>query len=208
MTRTIVRVYARDPISETGVKSQLRHRPEVRIVGPDDNDAPEVVVVVVDSVDTGTLDAIRFLRRNGDAAVVLVVSHLDGDDLARAIESGAIGLLRRTEATAERLTSVIAAASIGEGTVPPDLLGPLIEQAGRLHRGDLPDAQAVTFTGLSAREVKVLSLVADGWTTAQIAAGLGYSERTVKNVLHDLTTRLQLRNRSHAVAFALREGLI
>jgi DNA-binding NarL/FixJ family response regulator len=54
----------------------------------------------------------------------------------------------------------------------------------------------------------VLRLVAEGFDTAHIAMQLSYSERTVKNVLHDLTTRLQLRNRSHAVAYALREGLI
>jgi DNA-binding NarL/FixJ family response regulator len=44
--------------------------------------------------------------------------------------------------------------------------------------------------------------------TCQVATELSYSERTVKNILHDVTTRLQLRNRSHAVAYAVREGLI
>jgi DNA-binding NarL/FixJ family response regulator len=62
--------------------------------------------------------------------------------------------------------------------------------------------------GLSDRETEVLRLVADGKDTQAIARELSYSERTVKNVLHDVTTRLQLRNRSHAVAYALREGLI
>ncbi|MQA85396.1 MAG: DNA-binding response regulator, partial [Streptosporangiales bacterium] len=44
--------------------------------------------------------------------------------------------------------------------------------------------------------------------TAEIARALAYSERTVKNIIHDITTRLQLRNRAHAVAYAVREGLI
>ena len=61
---------------------------------------------------------------------------------------------------------------------------------------------------LADREVEVLRLVADGFDTAEIATRLSYSQRTVKTVLHDVTTRLQLRNRSHAVAYALREGLI
>ena len=64
------------------------------------------------------------------------------------------------------------------------------------------------FTGLAPREVEVLRLLADGLDTSEIAHQLAYSERTVKNVVHDVTTRLQLRNRSHAVAYALREGLI
>ena len=50
--------------------------------------------------------------------------------------------------------------------------------------------------------------LADGLDTQQIAGKLSYSERTVKNVLHGLMHRLQLRNRAHAVAFALREGYI
>ena len=54
----------------------------------------------------------------------------------------------------------------------------------------------------------MLRLVADGHDTAEIATELSYSQRTVKNILHDLTTRLQLKNRSHAVAYAVREGLI
>lgn len=63
-------------------------------------------------------------------------------------------------------------------------------------------------TGLSDRETQVLLLVADGLDTHEIARRLAYSERAVKNVLPDVTSRLQPRNRSHAVAYALREGLI
>ena len=66
--------------------------------------------------------------------------------------------------------------------------------------------RGLTFSGLTPRETQVLKLVADGHDTSEIALALCYSERTVKNVLHDLTTRLQLRNRSHAVAYAVREG--
>ncbi|WP_246150231.1 response regulator transcription factor [Agromyces intestinalis] len=206
ITRTTVRVYAHDPISEAGVVSALRPRPEVRVVGPDDELAA-VVVVVVDDVDDETLNRLRFLRRNGEARVILVASHLDDQVLVDAVECGVVGLLRRSEATTDRLLSSIASAAAGEGTVPPDLLGRLLEQVGRLQRTVL-DPRGITFRGLAAREVDVLRLVAEGWDTAQIAKELCYSERTVKNVLHDVTTRLQLRNRSHAVAYAVREGLI
>ena len=61
---------------------------------------------------------------------------------------------------------------------------------------------------LTDREVDVLRLLSEGWDTAEIASKLAYSERTVKNVIHDITARLQLRNRSHAVAYAVRQGLI
>jgi len=86
-------------------------------------------------------------------------------------------------------------------------LGQLLGQVGRLQRQVL-SPRGLTFTGLTEREIKVLTLIADGHDTNEIAQQLCYSQRTVKNVLHGVTTRLQLRNRTHAVAYAVREGLI
>jgi DNA-binding NarL/FixJ family response regulator len=68
--------------------------------------------------------------------------------------------------------------------------------------------RGLTFTGLTEREVSVVRLLAEGYDTAEIARRLYYSERTVKNIIHDITSRLELRNRTHAVAYAIREGLI
>jgi DNA-binding CsgD family transcriptional regulator len=62
--------------------------------------------------------------------------------------------------------------------------------------------------GLSAREADVLRLAADGLDTGEIAVKLSYSKRTVVNIMHDVTSRFQLSNRTHAVAYAIREGLI
>ncbi|HEV8175200.1 MAG TPA: LuxR C-terminal-related transcriptional regulator, partial [Actinoplanes sp.] len=98
-------------------------------------------------------------------------------------------------------------AAAGEAAVPPDLLCRLLNQVGQLQRQVLAP-RGLSFAVLADREVEVLRLVADGLDTAEIATRLSYSQRTIKTVLHDVTTRLQLRNRSHAVAYALREGLI
>ena len=68
--------------------------------------------------------------------------------------------------------------------------------------------RGLTFAGFTDREIAVLRLVAEGLDTSEIARELSYSERTIKNVIHDVTSRLQLRNRSQAVAYAMREGLI
>jgi DNA-binding NarL/FixJ family response regulator len=103
--------------------------------------------------------------------------------------------------------AAVQAAAAGDGTVPPDLLGRLLAQVGRLQREVLAP-RGLAFSGLTDRETNVLRLVADGYDTAEIAGRLAWSERTVKNVIHDITTRLQLRNRSHAVAYAVRAGLI
>jgi DNA-binding NarL/FixJ family response regulator len=205
--RIAVFVHARDPISEAGVASQLRPRPEVRVVGAEETDQAEVTVAVVDGVDDDAVRMLRAIQRQAPSRAVLVASRLDDGDLVTVVEAGVLGVVRRSEATPDRLVKVIQSAASGEGSVPPDLLGRLLDQVGRLQRQVL-GPRGLTFTGLATREIEVLRLVADGYDTAEIARTLAYSERTVKNVLHDVTTRLQLRNRSHAVAYALREGLI
>jgi DNA-binding NarL/FixJ family response regulator len=61
---------------------------------------------------------------------------------------------------------------------------------------------------LNARECEVLRLIADGYATREVARRMCYSERTIKNILQELTTRLHLRNRTQAVAHAVRNGWI
>jgi DNA-binding NarL/FixJ family response regulator len=200
-------VYARDPISQAGVVSQLRPRPEVAIVVEADLDKARVAVIVTDTVDAESLRVLRAVQRGGVPRTVLVGGVLDDAAVAAAAEAGVSGLLRRTEATPEALARVIVRVAAGQGEVPADLLARLLEQIGRLQRQVLTP-RGIAFSGLSDRETQVLRLVADGHDTAEIAGILCYSERTVKNTLHDVTSRLQLRNRSHAVAYALREGLI
>jgi DNA-binding NarL/FixJ family response regulator len=202
-----VYVHASDPISEAGIASQLRPRPEVRVVSSNEIDKARVAVAVVDSMDDADVQMLRVIQRQGFSRVVLVATRIDDAGLVTAVELGVVGVLRRSEAKPEYLVKVIKSAAAGEGNVPPDMLGRLLEQVGRLQRHVL-GPRGLTFTGLSAREIEVLRLVADGCDTAEIASQLAYSERTVKNVLHDITSRLQVRNRSHAVAYALRQGLI
>lgn len=205
MDRVSVCVCAHDPVSHAGVVSQLRGHAELEIVERED-DRVRVAVVAADTVDDDALTVLRGLQRAGCPAV-LVVTAVDDTGLAAAVEAGVVGLVRRAEATPERLAHAVRAVARGEGTVPPDLLGRLLAQVGRVQRQVL-QPRGLSLAGLSGREADILRLVADGLDTNEIALSLCYSERTVKNVLHDVTSRLQLRNRSHAVAYALREGMI
>lgn len=205
MDRVAVCVCALDPVSQAGVISQLRGRTEVEIVDRE-NERAMVAVVAADAVDDDTLTLLRGFQRAG-RPTVLVVTAVDDAELASAVEAGVAGLVRRVEATPERLVLAVGAVARGEGTVPPDLLGRLLAQVGRVQRQFL-HPRGLNLTGLSSREADILRLVADGLDTNEIAVSLSYSERTVKNVLHDVTSRLQLRNRSHAVAYAMRQGLI
>jgi DNA-binding NarL/FixJ family response regulator len=205
MERVSIFVLADDPLSQTGMTSSFRPRPEVTLVDPGDECAA-VAVVVADTVDERTLQTLRSLQRRHCRAL-LVVRTIDDAALAAAVEAGLAGVLRRSDATPERLVQAVCSVARGDGTVPPDLLGRLLAQVGRVQRQFLAP-RGFTLTGLSQREVQILRLIADGMDTAEIATSLSYSERTVKNVLHDVTSRLQLRNRSHAVAYALKQGII
>jgi DNA-binding NarL/FixJ family response regulator len=198
-------VHASDPVSQAGVVAELRDWPEVRVV--QEAAAADVGVVVTDEVDDDAIRMLKAVQRTGCGRVVLVATQIDDRGLITAVEAGVSGVLRRSEATPRALVGAVRAAAAGDGSVPPDLLGRLLRQVGRLQRQVLAP-RGLSFAGLSEREIDVLRLVADGLDTGEIARHLSYSERTIKNVIHDVTSRLQLRNRSQAVAYAMREGLI
>jgi DNA-binding NarL/FixJ family response regulator len=204
----VVAVSAADPLSRAGIVSQLRASQGFSVAtdgaaaGPD-----SVALVVADDIDDPVTTEIRALRGRGVGRIVLLAARVDDKGLLAAAEAGVSGVVRRSDATARNLASAIRAASVGEGTLPPDLLGRLLRQVGQLQRQVL-SPRGLTFTGLTEREAKVLRLLAEGLDTAEVGQRLFYSDRTVKNIIHDVTSRLELRNRTHAVAHAIREGLI
>ncbi len=200
-------VFGEDGISQAGVATQLRSRPGLFIVDDGDIDSAQVAVVIVDAVDEACGRTVRAVQRNGCPRVVLVVSDVDDAGLMAAVEIGACGVLRRRETTPERLDAAVMSAVQGDGTLAPDLLGRLMVQMSRLQR-DVLAPQGIGPSGVSDRELEVLRLLADGLDTAEIARRLAYSERTIKNVIHNLTSRLNLKNRLHAVAYAMKAGLI
>lgn len=99
--RVAIRVWARDPISYARVASQLRSRPEITLLESDEEPAT-VAVVVADTVGDDTIQMLRSVQR-GSCRSVLVVAHIDDAGLATAVEAGVAGLVRRAEATPERL---------------------------------------------------------------------------------------------------------
>lgn len=213
MTERInVHIRALDPLSQAGVMHTLRHRPEVWLLTDEDLATervadPSVALVVTENVDEETVKVLEAVHQFGRRRVVLVASRVEDGMLLAAVEAGVCSVVPRAHATAERLVHALQTTASGAGSLPPDLLGRLLAQVSKLQRHVLAP-HGLSRTGLSDRETEVLRMVADGMDTREIADKLGYSERTVKNVLHDITSRLQLKNRSHAVAYALREGLI
>jgi len=201
-----VHILAADPISRLGIAGQLRGSREVQVVADSDPTAT-VVLAVADTVDDVLLRRLRTLHRAHGMAVVLVIGHVDPRTLLSIVEAGVSAVVPRGEATPERLVRAMRASGEGQAELPPQLVRTLLDHVGRLNR-DVLEPRGLSFAGLTQRERDVLELVADGLSTREVALKLCYSERTIKNILQDLTVRLNLKNRTQAVAYAVRNGWI
>jgi DNA-binding NarL/FixJ family response regulator len=210
MALTTVGVLAQDPVTLAGLTEAMRGQPDLELATCEPDRVPQVVVVAGDGTDpslTRTVAAVR--SRSG--RVVAVVGELDSAALLAVVDAGAAVVLPRREATDARLAEAVRTAAAGTGALPAEWLRRLVAGNGAVPGEDLDAGQPARLApdrSPSERELLVLRLLADGCSTAEIAAELAYSESTIKLAIHELTTRLRLRNRSHAVAFALRAGLI
>jgi DNA-binding NarL/FixJ family response regulator len=132
--------------------------------------------------------------------LVAAVSEPDDERLEQLARAGVSAILYRHELTPELLVATVRAVLQGRTSMPTDLLPRLLTKAARADR--------VERGALSDRELSVLRMLADGEDTRGIAQELCYSERTVKNVVHDVLTKLSCRTRAQAVATATRAGII
>jgi DNA-binding NarL/FixJ family response regulator len=158
-------------------------------------------LVLVDHVMPGGPDFVGAVGESTGARVIVCSSHCAEDAVLAALQAGAVGVLRKDTLTTDSLATAVRAAANGTGVVTPELLRDLLD-------GLAAGIERPVVARLTDREQQVLSLIAEGHPTREVAEQLCYSERTVKNVLHDVVTKLGARSRSQAVAHAVREGLI
>jgi DNA-binding NarL/FixJ family response regulator len=165
---------------------------------------PEADIVIVDPSISG---GAAFLVEVGeDYHVIACTSDCDNESVISAVEAGAVGYLRKDTLTQDLLQAAIQAAEGGAAIVAPDVLAAMLR--GAPPETDNGAAARLPEPRLTEREQRVLALIAQGHPTREVAQQLCYSERTVKNVLHDVVTKLNARSRSQAVAYAVRDGLI
>ena len=164
-------------------------------------------VVVVDQDLPGAVELVRQLRETAGSRVLVCSSRCEEGDVLAAVAAGAVGYLCKDSLTAEGLAAAVRAAGAGAGVMAPELLGALLRGISRASQ-EVLEPRGLSLSRLSSREQQVLRLVAEGHPIREVAEQLRYSERTIKNVIHDVVTKLNVRTRSQAVAYAVREGLI
>ncbi|MET7728367.1 helix-turn-helix transcriptional regulator [Streptomyces mirabilis] len=205
-----IAVHGGDPLSRAGLIGYLEQQQRTAVLTRTDatlEEEPEdVAVVLADQIDASAAARLRELVMHRTPRVVLVTSELDDAQTELVVDAGVHSIVWRHQATEERLVKAIQAAGRDEGEIPGDLLRRVLAQLGRRRRDT--SAPSVPSGQPTQREADVLKLVAEGLDTREIAGRLSYSERTVKGILHNVMARLQLRNRAHAVAFAIRQGHI
>lgn len=165
---------------------------------------PDVVLLDVRLGPESGLDLCRELAaRSPESRVVFLSVYDDEQYVFEALRAGAGGyLLKRVDGL--ELVRRLEEVTRGETVVDPTLAGRMAASAARLNRGEFWPGAA---RGLTQRESEVLSLLVTGLSNRAIAARLVLSEETVKSHLRGLYRKLEVTDRSAAIATALREGL-
>jgi DNA-binding NarL/FixJ family response regulator len=214
----VIRVVLADDqeMIRAGLRMLLDFQPDLEVVG-EASDGVEVVEVVARTRPDVVLMDVRMPRCDGieaarrvlaggaDVGVVVLTTFDEDASLADALAAGVSGFLLKT-APPEQLLHAVRTVAAGNGLLDPAVTLRVIAASARSPR---PDGRAAALLEtLTARETEVLRLVAEGLTNAEIAARLFLGEATVKTYLSRMLTKLDLRDRVQAVAFAFRSGLV
>lgn len=167
--------------SEDALAAWERHRPDVTLM--------DVRLPGADGID-----ALARIREQFPRARVIMLTTSDSDgEIRRALRAGAAGYVLKS-APKHALLAAIRTVHGGGRCVPPDVAARLAE-----HFGD---------DDLSPRELDVLALIREGCRNKEIAARLSISETTVNFHIRNLVEKLAANDRAHAVAIAIRRGLL
>lgn len=203
------------PVFRAGVRAALADADAVTVVGEAadaatalsivDQLAPHVVLMDLHLPDRSGIDATRQLAASHPEVAVLVLTMSeDADAILSAVRAGARGYLVKG-AEVERIQSAIRTVAAGEVVfgegIADRALALLTSGAARRTRSDRP------FPMLTDREVEILSLVAAGLSNTDIARRLVVSEKTVRNHVSNIFTKIQVTSRAEAVARARDAGL-
>jgi DNA-binding NarL/FixJ family response regulator len=158
---------------------------------------PDVTVVDISlGTDSGIALTRDLLLEDAGRAIVLYTGHKDTDVLLDGLDSGARGYALKDGAPSELLEAIRCVAEGGTYVDP------------RLRPSLLSERATRRAASLSTREREIMQLLADGLTGEEVAERLFLSSETVKTHIRNAVSKLEARNRVHAIAIALRDGHI
>lgn len=192
------------PLLREGLAAVIATQPDMRLVAEAANGTeavayfeayrPDVTLMDLQMPGMDGIDAIRAIRSRAPAARIVVLTTYDGDARAvTALKAGAMAYLLKSMVRKDLLTT-IRTVYAGRRQVPPQVAQSIAEHMGE----EL----------LTERELDVLRQVAAGNANRTVARLLGISEETVKAHMRSLLAKLDARDRTHAVAIALKRGFI
>lgn len=168
---------------------------------------PDVVVLDVRMPEMDGVSAAA--RMPGDTRILMLTYSDEPEVISTAMASGAHGYLVHGSHTPDEILNAVVAAARGMSVFGPAASAVLFDPdrlrgLGSEREGD-PGSRAARF-GLTAREVEILDLVADGRTNREIAQACFLAEKTVKNHINRIFAKLAVTTRAEAVSRWLREG--
>lgn len=214
----VIRVLLVDDQSmvRTGFRTILESEDGITVVGEAENGqiaidralelSPDVICMDVQMPVMDGLESTAEIVRRGAAGAVLMLTTFDRDDfLFQALAAGASGFLLKT-AEAEQLIDAVTALANGDGLLSPEVTRRVIERSVNSPEPTTPAPPVLD--QLTERELEVLHLVASGLSNSEIAAKLFVGEATVKTHVSNLLTKLDIRDRIHAVIWAYENGIV
>jgi DNA-binding NarL/FixJ family response regulator len=196
-----------------GLKALLVSAPDLEVVGEagDGGEAvslaadlqPDIILMDLGMPVVGGIAATRRILRTSPHIAILVVSMFEDDDsVFAALQAGARGYLLKGALKAEILRSIRAVSS-GEAIFGPAIARRLMQYFSNPHPAAPPDA----FPELTEREHEILELIARHETNPEIAKRLHLSQKTVRNHVSNIFTKLQVADRAQAIIRAREAGL-
>lgn len=196
-----------------GVKAMLHQNTNIAVVAEASNGEqavkealrarPDVVVMDIRMPGMNGVDACRQITEQlPNTRVVMLTSFAEDDLLFAAIRAGASGYVLKRIGNDDLVKTVVAVAN-GESTLDPAMIATVFREVAQHERSK----EASAFNGLSAQEVRVLSLISDGLTNREIAGKLFLGEGTVRNYVSSILGKLSLANRAEAAAYAVQHHI-